>query len=183
MNIVSTIIDGVSVVETKLLSDLRGDFARLFCAKELSIILNGRHILQINQSKTKQQGAIRGMHFQCKPFAEMKLIRCLKGKVFDVAVDLRKNSNTYLSWHAEILTPENATMFVVPEGCAHGFQVLEPDSELLYLHTAFYKPEYEGGILYDDPAVGIEWPIDCSEISDRDKQYTLINNGFTAIEL
>ncbi|MCR4343412.1 MAG: dTDP-4-dehydrorhamnose 3,5-epimerase, partial [Candidatus Scalindua sp.] len=134
-------------------------------------------------SKTKKQGAIRGMHFQYKPFAEMKLIRCLKGKVFDVAVDLRKHSSTYLSWYAEILSPENATMFIVPEGCAHGFQVLEPDSELLYLHTAFYNPEYEGGILYDDPAVGIEWPMACSEISDRDKQYALINNSFHGIKV
>ncbi len=183
MNIVSTKIDGVSVVETKVLGDHRGLFARLFCAKELSMILNGRNILQINQSKTKKQGAIRGMHFQCKPFAEIKLIRCLKGKVFDVAVDLRKNSDTFLSWHAEILTPENATMFVVPEGCAHGFQVLEPDSELLYLHTALYNPEYESGILYDDPAVGIHWPMGCSEISDRDRQHTLINNNFQGIKV
>jgi dTDP-4-dehydrorhamnose 3,5-epimerase len=118
----------------------------LFCEQELSSVLGGRKIVQINHSCTAVAGVVRGLHFQNAPHAEMKLVRCLKGKVWDVAVDLRPQSRSYKRWYAQEISPQNAHMMVIPEGFAHGFQVLEAGSELLYLHTAFYKPESEGGV-------------------------------------
>ena len=123
------------------------------------------------------------MHYQNPPFAEMKLIRCLKGKVFDVALDLRRHSETFMQWHAEELSPENNKLFVIPEGCAHGFQTLEKDTELLYLHTKCYQPEHEGGVLFNDPKININWPLKPSEISARDKSHTPISPNFQGITL
>ncbi len=111
------------------------------------------------------------------PHAEMKLVRCLRGRVWDVAVDLRAESPTFLHWHAEELSPDNHRMVVIPEGCAHGFQVLTPDSELLYLHTAFYAPDAEGGVRHDDPALGIRWPLPVTDLSPRDRSHPLIDAG------
>jgi dTDP-4-dehydrorhamnose 3,5-epimerase len=122
------------------------------------------------------------MHFQRRPCAEMKLVRCLKGKVWDVAVDLRADSPTYLQWHAEELTPDNSKMLVIAEGFAHGFQVLEANSELLYLHTAFYSAETEGGVRYDDPALAITWPLLVTDISTRDTCHPLIESGFEGLQ-
>ncbi len=172
----SSIVDGLSIIKTKPFFDHRGKFSRFFCEKELAVILGDRHIVQINFSKTKYVGTIRGLHFQHAPFEEMKLIRCLKGKVWDVAVDLRKESPSYLKWHAEELTPGNAIMIVIPEGCAHGFQVLEKESELMYLHTAPYKRSSEDGVRYNDPVLNIQWPLEVTEISERDKNHNLLNN-------
>jgi dTDP-4-dehydrorhamnose 3,5-epimerase len=181
MKQVTTQLKGVSVVESKLRIDQRGSFSRLFCDQELSTIVGDRKIVQINQSRTLVKGVIRGMHFQYSPYCEMKMVRCLKGKAFDVALDLRAGSQTFLQWHAEILTPENARMLVIPEGCAHGFQSLESVTELLYLHTEHYKAECEGGVSFNDPAFDIRWPLACSEISDRDRAHSLIGNNFTGI--
>jgi dTDP-4-dehydrorhamnose 3,5-epimerase len=128
-------------------------------------------------------GAVRGLHFQHAPHAEMKLVRCVKGRVWDVALDLRKGSPTFLQWHAQELTPNNSLMLIIPEGCAHGFQVLDPDSELLYLHTASYMPTTEGGIRFDDPAVKIAWPLPVADLSERDKQHPYINEHFFGITL
>jgi len=123
------------------------------------------------------------MHYQNPPAAEMKLIRCLKGRIFDVALDLRKNSETFMQWHAEELSPDNNNLLVIPEGCAHGFQVLEGGSELLYLHTQRYKPEHEGGIRFDDPSINIKWPLAPADISIRDQSHPLISQEFTGIVL
>lgn len=182
MNIVSTAIHGLQVIKTVRHIDNRGSFGRLYCEHELGAILGSRRIVQINHSCTATIGAIRGMHFQHPPHAEMKLVRCLKGRVLDVVVDLRANSATFLNWHAEELTPENALMVVIPEGCAHGFQVIEPGSELLYLHTAFYSPDAEGGIRHDDPRVGIAWPLRVTDISPRDAAHPLIGSDFPGIQ-
>jgi len=176
-------IAGSGIVETDWHADTRGGFARFFCDNELSSVLAGRKIVQINQSRTVAKGAIRGLHFQYAPHAEMKFVRCLGGRAFDVLVDLRRDSDTYLKWHGEILTPENARMMIVPEGCAHGFQALEPNTELLYLHTAAYSPELEGGVMFDDPAVGIEWPLEAVDLSDRDLNHPRMDEGFSGIEL
>src|SRR5262249_48876555 len=135
-----TELPGVSIVDSTPFKDHRGAFARLFCERELASIIGERRIVQINHSRTATRGAVRGLHYQRPPDAEMKLVRCLKGRVWDVAVDLRRGSPTFLRWHAEELSAANGRMIAIPEGCAHGFQVLEPDSELLYLHTAFYNP-------------------------------------------
>ncbi len=182
MNFIDTAIQGVRIVDTTPHVDQRGAFARLFCEIELAAILGNRRIVQINHSRTATIGAVRGMHFQKRPHAEMKLVRCLRGKVWDAAVDLRRNSPTFLRWHAEELTADNRRMLVIPEGCAHGFQVLAPDSELLYLHTACYAPEAEGGIRHDDPALAIPWPLLATDISARDQEHPLLTNDFHGID-
>lgn len=181
MNVSPTPIAGVLRVDTVPHADPRGAFARLYCERELADVIGPRRIVQINHSRTAAFGAIRGMHYQHPPHAEMKLVRCLKGRVWDVAVDLRAGSPTFLRWHAEELTPHNARMLVIPEGCAHGFQVLEADSELLYLHTAFYEPQAEGGVRYDDPRLGITWPLPVAELSPRDAGHPPIEPNYRGI--
>jgi dTDP-4-dehydrorhamnose 3,5-epimerase len=123
------------------------------------------------------------MHYQLAPHAEIKLVRCLKGSVWDVGVDLRAESPTFLHWYAVELTPENGKMIVIPEGCAHGYQVLEQDSELLYLHTASYCPSAEGGVRHDDPSVGIDWPLPVGGLSERDLRHPFISEDFKGLVL
>lgn len=183
MKINSTAISGVMLVEITPHIDPRGAFSRLYCEHELGSLIANRRIVQINHSRTSAVGSIRGMHFQHSPHAEMKLVRCLKGRVWDVAVDLRANSPSFLQWHAEELSFENNRMLVIPEGCAHGFQVLEEESELLYLHTAFYVPAAEGGLRYDDSRVGISWPLPITDLSPRDARHPPIKPDFNGIQL
>ncbi len=162
--------------------DERGMFARLFCQKEFAGIGFHRNIDQINQSVNTAKGTIRGMHFQKSPHAEIKIIRCIKGKVFDVLVDLRRGSPTLLKWAAVELTPDKWNMVFIPEGCAHGFQTLEPDSELLYFHAGFYHSEAEGAIRFDDARAGIKWPLPPAVISPRDQTHPLLDTSFEGIE-
>ena len=183
MNIHPTTIAGVFVVETVPVIDARGKFTRIFCELELQSVLGDRHIVQINQSHNNKMGTIRGLHCQHPPHAEMKIIRCLKGKVWDVAVDLRAGSPTFLDWHAEELSPDKQCMLVIPEGCAHGFQVLEEESELLYLHTAAYNPDADDGIAWNDPQLAINWPLALTDISDRDRSHSLISDNYSGIIL
>lgn len=183
MKVSPTEIPGVVVVETSFNVDRRGSFARFFCEQELRGIVGARRIVQVNHSRTGTVGAVRGMHFQYPPHAEMKLVRCLKGRAWDVAIDLRADSPTFLRWHGEEITPDNARMLVIPEGCAHGFQVLASDTELLYLHTAFYAPGAEGGVRYDDPKICIDWPIPVTEVSAKDVSHPTIAPGFFGIQL
>lgn len=183
MNVLPTPIAGVAVVETTPHADHRGAFARLFCQQELAPLTGRRNIVQINHSRTTHPGAVRGLHFQHPPHAEMKLVRCIRGHVWDVAVDLRAGSPTFLQWHAEELSAVNARMLVIPEGCAHGFQVLEADSELLYLHTAFYAPEAEGGLRHDDLRLGISWPRTVTDLSERDRSHPLLTADFAGLAL
>ena len=127
---------------------------------------------------------MRGLHFQRAPHAEMKLVRCVRGKVWDVAVDLRSGSATFLKWHAEELAPESARMMVVPEGCAHGFQTLTPDCELVYLHTAAYEPESEGGVAWNDPRLRITWPLPVPAnggLSERDRRLPALAPDFRGL--
>ncbi|CAN7451904.1 dTDP-4-dehydrorhamnose 3,5-epimerase [Cupriavidus necator] len=183
MNIEATPIEGVMVVTSQAFADHRGAFQRLYCDKELADVLGGRHVVQANHSRTAQVGAVRGMHYQLPPHAEMKLVRCLRGRVWDVAMDLREGSPTFLRWHAVELSAESGRMFVIPEGCAHGFQVLEPESELLYLHTAHYAPQAEGGVRHDDPQLGIEWPLPVADLSQRDRSHPLLTSDYSGIKL
>jgi dTDP-4-dehydrorhamnose 3,5-epimerase len=183
MEIISTPISGLSIVKTNPVRDQRGAFYRAFCNDDLEPLLQGRIIRQANVSRTQAIGAIRGMHFQHSPHAEMKLIRCLSGRVWDVALDLRAGSPTFLQWYGAEISSENAHMMVIPEGCAHGFQVLEPDSELLYLHTASYEPSAEGGVLYNDPSVNIEWKIPPTDMSKRDTSHLLLSSSFKGLVL
>jgi len=174
VKITTTAIAGVMVIETTPFCDERGAFSRLFCEQELAKVLEQRHIVQINYSRTRHVGAIRGLHLQHSPHAEMKMVRCLRGKVWDVAVDLRKDSPTFLQWYATELSLHSMKMLVIPEGCAHGFQVLEAESELLYLHTAAYSPDAETGVRFDDPLLSINWPLSVGDISKRDQSFSLL---------
>jgi len=183
MKINDTSLPGIVIVETKPFADQRGAFARLYCERELARVIGERHIRQINYSRTATVGAIRGLHFQYPPYAETKLVRCLRGRVWDVAVDLRAGSPTFMQWHAEELSPDNACMIVIPEGCAHGFQVLERDSELLYLHTEFYQPEAEDGISWNDSRLDITWPLPVAGLSSRDNSFRHIAQDFSGIAL
>lgn len=181
MHISRTRIGGVAVVETTGFADPRGVFTRFYCERELSPIVGERRIVQINHSQNIAAGTVRGMHYQRAPHAEMKLVRCIKGRVWDVALDLRAGSPTFLQWHAEELSAENQRMLVIPEGCAHGFQVLEGNSELLYLSTAFYAPEAEGGVAFDEPRAGIAWPLPVVGLSPRDRSHPGLDGDFTGI--
>jgi dTDP-4-dehydrorhamnose 3,5-epimerase len=176
-------ISGVLTVDTIPVKDDRGVFSRLYCNQEMSQIIGLRKIVQINYSCTHAVGAVRGLHFQKPPYAEMKLVRCLKGKVWDVAVDLRLGSPTFLQWHAVELSRENFRMLVIPEGCAHGFQVLEQDSELLYLHTSSYNPGAESAIRYNDPKINILWPLEVTDLSKRDRAHPDIGHEFKGVKI
>jgi dTDP-4-dehydrorhamnose 3,5-epimerase len=182
-SIFDTPIAGLKVIERKPIGDSRGFLARIFCDEQLKSVGWKKPIAQINQTVTKKRGTVRGMHFQNTPHAEMKLVSCLQGEIWDVAVDLRKNSPTFLKWHAETLSSENCRALLIPEGFAHGFQTLTNDCELLYLHSAPYAREYEVGIRPDDPYLDISWPLNFFEISTRDAEHPLLNDQFTGIEL
>ena len=181
MKIKPTAISGLVVVETERDRDQRGSFTRLYCEQALESVIGPRRIVQINHSRTRAVGAVRGLHYQRAPHAEMKLVRCLRGRVWDIAVDLRDGSTTYLQWHADELSETNARMMVIPEGCAHGFQALEADSELLYLHTAFYMPSFEEGIQPTDPRLSISWPLPVQDLSDRDRNHPLLSSEFSRL--
>jgi len=168
-------LEGAYLIDPDPFKDDRGLFARVFCGQELKEIGHTKGIAQINHSVTVQKGAIRGIHFQYAPKAEIKMVRCIGGAVFDVIIDIRKLSSTFGKWHGEILSSDNMKMMYIPEGFAHGFQTLEQNSELLYLHTEFYSPEYEGGVRFDDPDLAIDWPLPPAVISERDRSLPLVS--------
>lgn len=183
MDIIPTPLQGLKIIETTTYRDNRGSFTRLFCDQELDSIIGPRKIKQINQSTTLKVGTVRGLHFQYPPDAEMKLVRCTQGCIWDVAVDLRQGSPSFLQWHAEELSHDNMRMMIIPEGFAHGFQALTNDIELLYLHTAHYTSITEGGINPLDPLLEIHWPLKITELSARDSGQKLIDIGFQGIVL
>ncbi len=181
MTLQPTPLAGLWLADTQASIDHRGAFARLFCQQALAAALGGRQVLQINQSRTHQAGAVRGMHLQQAPHGEMKLVRCLQGRVWDVVVDLRAGSATLLQCFATELSADNARMLVIPEGFAHGFQALEPDSVLLYLHTAAYAPEAEAGLHCQDPRLQIRWPLPIADLSARDASHALLPPGYQGL--
>lgn len=176
-----TAVAGAVTVTSTPFCDHRGRFARLFDLNLLRSIHADRPIFQVNHSLTRQVGAVRGMHFQKAPHLEAKWVRCLSGRVFDVAVDLRRGSPTFLRHAAVELSAEAENMFFIPEGCAHGFQVIEPDSELIYLHTAAYSRETEGGVRWNDPLLSIDWPLEPTDISERDRSHPLLTEKFKGL--
>ena len=157
----STPIAGVYELLGHPFVDNRGAFMNVFraCEDAFMVSWGSRRIAQVNISRTNTVGAIRGMHLQAPPHSEAKLVRCLRGRVWDVAVDLRRGSASYGKWHSVELKPDQANALLIPEGCAHGFQVLDPDSELLYLHSDVWVPEAETGVRHDDPQLAISWPL------------------------
>lgn len=164
-------LKGAYIVEVEKLEDERGFFGRLWCQKELEEIGLNTQIVQSNVSRSKTKGTLRGMHFQKGEHAETKFVRCTKGSVYDVIIDLRKDSPTFMQWHGEELTSDNYKMMYVPENFAHGFLTLEDDSEVYYLVTQFYSKDYEGGLRFNDPAIKIKWPIEIKEISEKDNNH------------
>ncbi len=183
MKIKSLPIQGSYEIENYIFNDTRGIFERLFCQKELKDIISNKPIAQINLSETYKKGSVRGMHFQKPPKSEIKVVNCIQGSVFDVMIDLRRSSKTFLKWHAIELSQERNNMIIIPEGCAHGFQSLFDNSKLLYFHTEFYSPEYESGIKFDDPLININWPLDINNVSDRDMKHKYLETSFEGFDL
>jgi len=178
-----TPIIGLNVLQRKPLGDDRGYLERLYCLDELQPLLGIRTIVQINHTLTAKRGTVRGMHFQHPPYAEVKLVSCMRGKVFDVAVDMRRDSPTFLEWHGEILTADNHKTIVIPEGFAHGFQTFTDDCEMFYLHTAAFQPDAEGGLNAKDPKLSIQWPLPITEQSTRDLTHSLLTTDFVGVTL
>lgn len=178
-----TPISGVYRLDARWIGDERGKFARLFCQKEFAPYLGHDSICQINYSVNREKGTIRGLHYQNPPHAETKIVRCVKGAIFDVVVDLRRGSETFLQSLGILLSSQNNHALLVPHGCAHGFQVLEKDSEILYFHTEYYTPDSESGIRYNDPRLDINWPLPPANLSDRDQAHPLIAPDFSGILL
>jgi dTDP-4-dehydrorhamnose 3,5-epimerase len=181
LEFIQTPISGLTVVQRNSIEDARGFFSRFYCAQEFAALGFEKPIQQINHTCTVKAGAVRGMHFQYPPHAEIKLVSCLRGKVFDVAVDLRRDSPTFLQWHAEILSAENRRSMLIPEGFAHGFQTLTPDCELIYLHTSPYVKEAEGALNATDAQLDIKWPLPIAEMSERDRSHPMISADFEGL--
>lgn len=169
MKFEQTSLKGNFLINLEKKEDDRGFFARYFCEKEFSEHGLNTKWVQINNSESKQIGTLRGLHYQREPRAEVKLVRCLKGAIWDVVVDLRNKSATYGKWFGKKLSDENRTMMYVPKGFAHGFISLEPNTEILYLVSDFYAPELESDLIWNDPNVAINWPIQPTVISDKDR--------------
>jgi len=169
-----TPLQGAFVVELERIEDDRGFFARSFCQEEFRTHGLRPVVAQCNVSLNRRKGTLRGMHFQAKPHEEAKLVRCTRGAVWDVIVDLREDSLTRLRWHAVELSAENRLGFYIPEGFAHGFQTLEDDSEVLYQMSEYYPADLARGLRWDDPKIGIPWPLPGPVISERDRGYPLL---------
>lgn len=181
MNWQPTPLQGLFEIRHAPVGDARGRFTRLFCERELAGIRAGLHFTQVNLSETHGAGSVRGLHYQQPPAAEAKLIRCLRGRVFDVAVDVRAGSPTFLQWHAVELADDNDRAVFIPEGFAHGFQVLGDRADLLYMHTAAWTPACEAGLRHDDPRLAIAWPLPVATLSERDRGYALIDDAFAGV--
>jgi dTDP-4-dehydrorhamnose 3,5-epimerase len=178
MKFIETLLKGAFVIELEKRGDERGFFARAFCKNEFNANGLNNEIVQINNSLSKDKGTLRGMHYQLSPKSEDKIVRCIKGSLFDVIIDLRSDSVTFKKWFGTELNAENRNMLIVPKGFAHGFITLEENTEAFYLVTEYYSPEHERGIRYNDPAFGIKWPIEPVVISDKDKNHPDFNPDY-----
>jgi dTDP-4-dehydrorhamnose 3,5-epimerase len=181
MKFIKTPLDGAFLIEPEASADDRGSFSRIFCKTEFARVGHKKEFVQINHSISRKKGTLRGMHYQLQPFAETKVVKCIKGAVFDVIVDIRKGSKTFLQWYGIELSEENKRMLYIPEGFAHGFQALKNSSELIYFDTNFYDRDSERGLKYDDPSIGIRWPMKVSSISDKDRSHDHLDKGFRGI--
>ena len=176
-------ISGLKMVERSRIGDKRGFLSRIFCADELAQAGWNKPIIQINHTLTEHARTVRGIHYQIPPYAEMKLVTCVLGEVWDVAVDLREGSPTFLKWHAELITAENGRALLIPEGFGHGFQTITDQCELIYFHSEAYNPEAEAGVRFDDPELAIKWPLPLKVISERDRSLPLIDKNFKGITI
>jgi dTDP-4-dehydrorhamnose 3,5-epimerase len=176
-------LNGLKLIERQCIVDSRGFLSRLFCAEELAVAGWHKPIAQINHTYTAKRGTVRGMHYQMATHAEMKLVSCIRGEVWDVVIDLRSNSPTFMQSHAQTLSAKNYYAMLIPEGFAHGFQTQTEDCELVYLHTTGYYPQAEAGLRFNDPRLNIKWPIPINEISARDNSHPLLTNQFKGIKV
>jgi len=177
LDVANTPLVGLHRIISRRLGDQRGHLMRVFCQDELRPAGWNHPIAQANVTHTRRKGTVRGLHFQRPPHAEVKLVRCLQGEVWDVVVDLRRDSATFLQWHAERLSEDNATALLIPEGFAHGFQTLTDDVAMLYLHSRPHAPESEGGLHVSDPTLELAWPLPIEQMSDRDRALPFLSSG------
>lgn len=173
---------GLWIVEQERRSDERGWLSRTYCKNDFKQIDFSGEWVQHNHTLTRKAGSIRGMHYQLPPYSETKLVRCIVGSIYDVVIDLREGSPTFLKHYAVELSAENGKMLFIPNGFAHGFQSLTDNVELVYCHSEFYESGYEAGLHYSDPQLHIQWPLPVSMISERDQSHKLIENNFTGIK-
>jgi dTDP-4-dehydrorhamnose 3,5-epimerase len=183
MKIQETNLKGCYLIDLDKKEDERGFLERMFCQKNLQSLLKEKSIRQVNRTYTKKEGVVRGLHFQNIPFAEIKIVSCIKGKIWDVAVDLRKGSPTFLQYISVILSEDNFQCFFIPEGFAHGFQTITPNCEILYFHTNDYNVKAEGAVNSLDPRLSIKWPKIITERSKRDCSHPMLDKNFAGIEI
>ena len=182
LNITQTNFKDLYIVEPNSFKDERGAFSRVYCENEMHDIF-GKSIKQINHSITKEKGTVRGLHFQYEPNTEIKMVKCIKGAILDVVVDIRKNSPTFLQYFSIELTEQNQKMIYIPKGFAHGFQTLEDNTELIYFHSSVYTQNNEGGINIYDFKLNIKFPLDIINLSKRDENHQFLTNEFRGIEI
>ena len=176
--------DDLVIVERESMHDARGGFSRFYCTKEFSEAQIEEDFVQMNLSQTKRKGTIRGMHFQRPPRSEKKVVTCIRGEIFDVAIDLRRESVDYLKVSSFLLSEVNKKSLIIPQGFAHGFQTLCDDCEVFYMHSDYFSPSHEDGLNPFDGTLRIDWPLECAEISDRDRKYPYIDDtGFKGVLL
>ena len=176
-----TSLKGSYVLTLEPIEDERGWFARTYCKNEFLSIGHMKEWVQMNHSFTKQKGTVRGMHYQRPPYGEIKLVRCIAGSVYDVIIDLRADSASYLQYFGIELSAVNKKMIYIPEGFAHGFQALSNDAELVYNHSQFYLPGVEAGVRYNEPSINIKWPLELTNISERDNSHPFIDANFKGL--
>ena len=176
-----TSLKGSYVLTFEPIEDERGWLARTYCKNEFLAIGHTKEWVQMNHSFTKQKATVRGMHYQRSPYGEIKLVRCIAGSVYDVIIDLRAHSASYLQYFGIELSAVNKKMIYIPEGFAHGFQALSNDAELFYNHSQFYLPGVEAGVKYNDPAINIKWPLELTNISERDNSHPFIDANFKGL--
>ena len=176
-------LEGLVILQRRPRADERGWFERMYGADDLGEVIGPRSIVAVNRTLTRARATVRGMHYQVPPSAEAKVVSCLRGAIFDVAVDLRRDSPTFLRWHGEMLTAENSRSLFIPEGFAHGFQAVADDCEVLYFHTAPYDPGAERGVHPLDPRVAIAWPLPVEHLSQRDASHVALAPDFDGVAL
>jgi dTDP-4-dehydrorhamnose 3,5-epimerase len=183
LSIIDLPLAGLKLVERQRLGDVRGFLSRIFCLNELAAAGWTEPVVQINHSLTVLRGTVRGLHFQHPPHAEMKLVSCVRGEVWDVAVDIRSGTKTFLQWHAQRLSADNGHALLIPQGFAHGFQAMTDNAELIYCQSAIYAPETEAAINAADPRLAIAWPLPLAERSPRDSTIPFIDDQFGGVQL
>ena len=182
MKFIETPLKGVFLIELEKRGDDRGFFARFFCQREFEAAGIPMPIVQINNSLSAKAGTLRGMHYQLPPAAEIKVVRCIRGALYDVIIDLRPDSPTFAQWFGAELTAENRLMMYAPQGFAHGFITLSDDTEAFYLTNAFYAPQEERGIRFDDPRFGVAWPRAPVDVSAKDREWPDFDPSFHGTE-